>query len=278
MSTRNRLMRRWEPARHRRNDFAHVGLRRHLVSSRMSDQHVARNSFLQQKLGCLDNRLGVKAGAHRAVAERVGDALPGSFPDGAPCRSGRSPPVCALGKARRGIVQCLIPAIPAAATRRGKPREIARRSMRIDHRRQRRRVRSDNRVVAETALESQAGHAEARILIGQFQIARHCKRIPIRPTAGQVRRHIRFAAGRRNGCSAPADFLTAHALSGSASGTRTSSRTMRPAPNRSPPEFRCARAETSAESARRPWRSPRNSSGAPRRPAGHNNWNRDCRR
>ena len=120
MRTGNRLMRRLEPARHRRNEFADVGRGRHLVSSRMGHQDIARNSFLQQKLSRLDNRLGVKAGTHRAVLERVGDRYQRHSlmvrHVGADDRH-----LAALRDARRGIVQRLIPAIPAAATRRGKP-------------------------------------------------------------------------------------------------------------------------------------------------------------
>ena len=71
MSARNRLVRGLEPARQRRNELAYVSLTRHLVSPRMSNQHVARNAFLQQELGGLDNRFGVKAGAHRAVLQSI---------------------------------------------------------------------------------------------------------------------------------------------------------------------------------------------------------------
>ena len=43
--------------------------------------------------------------------------------------------------------------------------------MRLDHRRQRGRVRRDDDVLAQAALESQPGHAEARVLVGELQVA-----------------------------------------------------------------------------------------------------------
>ena len=63
-----------------------------------------------------------------------------------------------------------------------------------------------------------------------------------------------------------------------ASGIRTSTRTMRSAPNRSRPAPAHVRAGTSGGSAGRPWRSRRSSRDAPRRRAGRNNWGRGCRR
>ena len=120
MRARNRLVRGLEPARQRGNELAYVSLTRYLVSPRMSKQHVARYAFLQQELGGLDYRLGVKAGAHRAVQHRIrerdqahplmvrhvgtDDRHLGTFRD-----------------VRRGIVDRLIPAIPASPTRRGQP-------------------------------------------------------------------------------------------------------------------------------------------------------------
>ena len=77
-----------------------------------------------------------------------------------------------LGKPRLRVVQGLVPAIAAPAANLGQTHEVARRGLRIDHRCKRRRIRGDDGVVAEPALEAQTGNAKARILIGEFQIAR----------------------------------------------------------------------------------------------------------
>ena len=47
-----------------------------------------------------------------------------------------------------------------------------RRGLGIDHRRQRRRVRSDHCVLAEPALQPEPRHAEVRVLIGELEVAR----------------------------------------------------------------------------------------------------------
>ena len=246
-----------------------------LFSSRVSNQHIARHSFLQQKLGRLDNRLGVKAGAHRAVLQSVRRSRSRSSPDGAPYRSGRSPP-----SRLRGAAPACSPAPHTSHTGRGRPPRQAARSFAP------RRAGSTIAASAvaygattasslEPALEPQARDAEARILISELQIPRVVRGFRYAPREASSAPYS-SAAERRSGWSARAGSRPARASPGTASGTRTSIRTTRPAPNRSPPASRYARAETSGESARRPWRSRRNSPGAPRRRASRNSWNRGC--
>ena len=65
----------------------------------------------------------------------------------------------------------LVEAIATARAERGEAREILRRGLRIDHGREPGGVGSDDNVLAEAALQAQAGHAEVRILVGELEVA-----------------------------------------------------------------------------------------------------------
>ena len=130
----------------------------------------------------------------------------------------------------------------------------------------------------QSTLQSQAGDAEVRVLIGEFQISRVVCRFRDAPRHPKLLRHIPSAAARRAGWSARAGSRPARASPATASGTRTSSPTTRSAPSRDPPASSRVQGETSGGPAHRPWRSRRSSPAAPRRRAGRSSWDRDCRR
>ena len=175
---------------------------------RTRHRDVARRAFLQQQLRRLDHRLGVEPRPHRAVEKRVGDgddrhALMVGH-EGAHDRD-----AFAFGQAARRVVQRLVEAIAAARADRGEPLEVSRRRLRIDHARERGRIRRDDDVFAEPALQPEAGHAEVRILVGELQVAgvvggfRNAPGDPERgpvfdlPPHDQPARPLDQAAGRR---------------------------------------------------------------------------------
>ena len=80
--------------------------------------------------------------------------------------------VAPSGSRRAGVVERLVEAVSAARADGGKALEIAHGAFRIDHGRKRRGVRRDDGVLAQAALQSQAGHAEVRILVGELEVAR----------------------------------------------------------------------------------------------------------
>ena len=137
----------------------------------MGDRDIARRALLQQQLGRLDHRLGVEARAHDAVEQRVGDGdhrhalVMGHV--GAHDRLRLT-----LGQARRREVERLVEAVAAAPADLGQRREVGRGGRRIDHGGERRRIGRDDGVLAQAALEAEAGHAEVGILIGEFLVAR----------------------------------------------------------------------------------------------------------
>ena len=164
-------MRRGEAAQDRRDEVAHVGRALHLLGTRPRDQHVARHPLLEQQLGRLDDRLGVEAPDHRAAVEDVADrhqrhplVVRHVAPDD---RHGR-----ALGQSPRGVVERL--AEPVRPRRAGgcEPGEVPDGRLGLDHRAQRGRVRGHHEVLAEAPLESEARHAEARVLVGPLEVAR----------------------------------------------------------------------------------------------------------
>ena len=229
---------------------------------------VARRALLQEQLGGLHHRLAVEALAHAAVEQHVGErderhALVVRHV-GADHRDAR-----ALGEARARVVERLVEAVRAPAARARELDEVARRRGGIDHRRQRRRVRRDHQVLAEPALEPEPGHAEARVLVGEVEVAHVVRGLGDAPrdAAGLSRR--RSGAGRRGGTSARAGCRRAPASPAPASGTRTSSpTTRRSAMPVSTGVIGRAEAEPVRRPARRPWRSRRSSPAAPPRRAG----------
>ena len=159
-----------EPAVHRRYQIANVGGHVHFLGSRASDSDIARSSLLQKQLGCMDDRLGMEAGAHCAAMESIID------------RNQRHPLVVshvgpddrnrlALRKACRRVIQCLIESKCAAPSRLGKTFIVFCGRLGIEHRSQRGCVWCNNSIFAETAFESQSGNSKVRVLIGELKIA-----------------------------------------------------------------------------------------------------------
>ena len=111
----------------------------------------------------------MKAGAHRAVVKRVGerDDRHALMVRHVGAHDGHR---LALRETGRRVVERLIPAVSTTPARAGQTRKVSHRRVRRDHRGQRRGVRRDHGVVAEAALESQAGDAEGLILIRALQI------------------------------------------------------------------------------------------------------------
>ena len=77
-----------------------------------------------------------------------------------------------LGDPRGRVIERLVKAIAAARAGLGETCEVLRRRLRVDHRRQRRRVRGDDHIFAQPAFEPEARHAKIRVLVGQLEIAR----------------------------------------------------------------------------------------------------------
>ena len=171
MRARNQIVRRMEPANGRRSALANVGFRLDLFGPRTRDGDIARRPLLQQQLGRLDDGFGVKSRAHRAAVQRVGDRHQRHALVMRHVRA-HDGDALAFGHARRRIVQRFVPAEMTEAACCEQPREVLRRGFRIDHRRQRRRVWCDHRVLAQPALQPESGHAEVRVLIGELEVAR----------------------------------------------------------------------------------------------------------
>ena len=113
----------------------------------------------------------MEARSHDAVHQRIGEGddrhslVVGHV--GAYDRNG-----LADGQTSGRVVERLVVAVAAVAAGRREPHEIPGGCERIDHRRERRRVRRDNRVCGQASFQSKPWHAEARILVGEFQVAR----------------------------------------------------------------------------------------------------------
>src|SRR5207245_7995320 len=77
-----------------------------------------------------------------------------------------------LGQTAAGVIERLKEAVSTARANRNESREIERRATRINHRGQGGCIRRDHRVLAQATFESQARHAEVRILVGELHVAR----------------------------------------------------------------------------------------------------------
>ena len=76
-----------------------------------------------------------------------------------------------------GVVDRLEESVFAEQPVGGEPAKILRAARRIDHHRERRRVRRDDQLVAEAALQAEAGHAEGLVLIVAGAIDREVRRL-----------------------------------------------------------------------------------------------------
>ena len=191
-----------------RNEFAHVADGLHLFGARPRDRHVTRRAFLEEQLGGLDTGRGVEARAHPATVQRIRDrdehhALVVRHVGANHCD------LAALGKPRRGVVECLVEAVGAAGPRSGETPEVFSGRRGIDHRGQARRIGRDDDVLIESPAQSEPRHAEVGILVGHLQIPcvvgrlRHAPRdatlgaISDLPAHDESGRLLEQASGRR---------------------------------------------------------------------------------
>ena len=99
---RHRAVRRAEAPLDGRHELAHVADGLDLVRARPRDRHVPRRPLLQEQLGGLDHRLGVKARAHRRRRAGRSRSPRSACPGGAPCR--RAPRASSAPSGSRGAV------------------------------------------------------------------------------------------------------------------------------------------------------------------------------
>ena len=167
---RSPVVGRSELAEDRLDEIAHLRRRLDLVDPGAGDRHAAGRPLLQQQLGRLDDGFGVEARAHRTGPEDIGE------------RDQRHPLMMGHVGAHHGHLRPFREPGPRVVERlveperppRARPRErdeVAGRRPGVDHRRQPGRVGSDHEVLAESSLEAEAGHAEVRVLVGEFEIA-----------------------------------------------------------------------------------------------------------
>ncbi len=115
VDARSRVVRGGEATKHRWNEIANVCDRPHLFDPGPGDQDVPRSTFLQQQLGGLHARLGVKARAHDAVIEDVRERHERHTL--VMCHIGmHDGHVLILGNPRCGVIEGLVKAITAACT------------------------------------------------------------------------------------------------------------------------------------------------------------------
>ena len=157
-----------EAARQRRHEVAHIGAL-DLLGTWPRHEDVAWHALLQQQLGRLDDRVGVEAFDHDPVVQHVAERHQGHplvMRHVALHDRDRRP----FRQTSRRVVERLPEAVAPAAAGLGQAGEVADSSLRIDHRRQPGRVRCDHQVVAQPALQAEARHTEARVLVGLGQV------------------------------------------------------------------------------------------------------------
>ena len=170
-------------------------------------RHVAGRAFLQQQFGRLNNRLGVKAGAHQSIEHCVGHRH-----DRHALVMGHERPHDHHGlpgrHAVRRKVQRFVEAVAAQRTHPGQGTQIGHRRRGIHHRGEGRRIRRDHQVSVQAALKAKPGYTEVGILIGVLRIThiigrfrdppRHALFHPERglPADDQPARALEQAAGR----------------------------------------------------------------------------------
>ena len=155
----------------------------------------------------MNNRLGVKAGAHQSTEHCVGHSH-----DRHALVMGHERPHDRDGLPGRHTVgrkvQRFVEAMAAQRTQPGQGIQIGHRRRGIHHRGKGRRIRRDDEVSVQAALKAKPGYAEVGILIGVLRIPnvigrlRHSPRHPLfrpergLPTDDQPARALKQAAGR----------------------------------------------------------------------------------
>ena len=165
-----RSVRRGETPKDRRDQIAHFGGALHLFGTRPGHKHVARHPLLEQQFGCLDDRVRMETFDHRAIVENVAQCnechalVMGHVALHDRDRGSRWQPP-------RGVVERFAEAIPVSRSGVAESSEVLNGGFGPDHRGERGRVRSYDDVLAQAALQAEAGHAEARILVCERQVS-----------------------------------------------------------------------------------------------------------
>ena len=136
-----------EPPAAERFDIAGAGSRLHVRGPKASRGDIARHALLQKQFGRLDDRFGMEPRPQRALQQRVGDgddrhALMMGH-EGADDRD-----ALPLRNARGRKVQSLVEAIAPLRPDSTQAIEIRQRRSRVNHGRQRGRVRRNDRLFA----------------------------------------------------------------------------------------------------------------------------------
>jgi len=122
----------WNRRDHRRRDVADVAVGPDLFGARTGDCDVAGGALLEQQLGRLDDRLGVKPRAHRAVEQRVVDS-----DQGHPLMMGHvgadDRDDLAFGHSGGRVVERLVPSEAAETASSFKSFEVLRGRFRVNH-------------------------------------------------------------------------------------------------------------------------------------------------
>ena len=164
-------MGRIETDRERRDQRVDDALGQHLFGAEAGERYALRNAFLQQQLGGLNQRVGVKAPLHHVVVqyvverdeahalmvrhERMYDDVRLVF---------RQPLGCVINR--------FIKTVTRQRARLRQSLHIQQRGGRRDLRGQHGRIRRNHQVFAQAALQPQARHAERAVLKIELQIAR----------------------------------------------------------------------------------------------------------
>ena len=167
---RHGAVRRRESPDHGRHELTLAGGRRHLVGARTGHRDVARRALLQEQLGRLHARVGVKPRAHDAVVQGIGD---GDQEHALVVRhvGAHDHQGFPLGEAFARVVESFVEAVRAAPTDLLEMPEVPDRRGGIDHGRQPCRVGRDDDVLAQPAPQAEAGNAEVRVLVRHLEVA-----------------------------------------------------------------------------------------------------------
>ena len=136
---------------------------------------------------------------------------------------------------RRRVVDRLVEAESPGEPVAGEPLQVAARLLGRDHQRERRRVRRDDEILGQPALQAQPGHAERAVLVVEAARRPRCSRDSEMPQG--TPRCLPYSicrAHRRAAGLVEQRVLVASASRAAASGTRTSSRSTTAAPARPP--------------------------------------------
>src|SRR6202142_4077376 len=123
MAPRDPIVRRAEPAQHGWHEFAYLRRLAHFFGTHPFYRDIARWPFLQQKLGRLDDWIGMKARPHRPAVKRIRDSDQ-AHPLMVPNIGAHDGDTLTLRNTPRRVVQALIPAVLATPAHIGQTGEI----------------------------------------------------------------------------------------------------------------------------------------------------------